>query len=97
MRRAAKVDATQAAIVETLRAAGATVTSLAAVGDGCPDLLVGWRAHNLLLEVKDGSLAPSARALTPPQKKWHREWKGRAHVVNSVEDALLVLTSAHYL
>ena len=37
----AKVDANQKVIVEALRAAGCFVQSLAGVGKGCPDLLVG--------------------------------------------------------
>lgn len=37
----AKVDANQAAIVEALRAAGCFVTSLAGVGKGTPDIIVG--------------------------------------------------------
>lgn len=40
MRRAAKVDTTQREIVETLRAHGCQVRSLASVGQGMPDLLV---------------------------------------------------------
>jgi hypothetical protein len=31
------------------------------VGRGVPDLLVGWRGTNLLLEVKDGNKPQSAR------------------------------------
>ena len=55
MRRAAKVDANQAEIVQALRQIGAVVQSLAAVGNGCPDLLVGYRNRLFLLELKDGS------------------------------------------
>lgn len=44
MRRAARTDANQTAIVEALRKCGASVQSLAAVGKGVPDLLVGLRS-----------------------------------------------------
>lgn len=87
MRRAAKVDANQAEIVAALRAVGATVQPLHAVGQGCPDLLVGYRGQNYLLEVKDGSKPPSARKLTPDQVSWHDTWRGRAAVVASVDEA----------
>ena len=40
MRRAARIDDNQIAIVKALRKAGCSVLSLAAVGNGCPDLLV---------------------------------------------------------
>ena len=43
MRRAARIDRNQPEIVKALRQVGAHVTSLAAVGDGVPDLLVGFQ------------------------------------------------------
>ena len=93
MRRAAKVDANQAEIVQALRQIGATVQSLAAVGNGCPDLLVGFRGKNWLLEIKDGNKPPSAQALTPHQVEWHRVWQGRVVVVNSVESAIAAINN----
>lgn len=92
MRRAAKTDANQPEIVQALRKAGATVHSLAAVGDGCPDLLVGYSAKTALMEVKDGSKPPSARQLTPDQMDWHANWRGgTVAIVTDVESALRVL------
>ena len=68
MKRAAKVDANQKQIVTALRQAGCTVQSLATVGKGCPDLIVGCQGRNFLLEIKDGSKPPSARQLTEDQQ-----------------------------
>ena len=90
-RRAAKVDANQREIVQALRRAGATVVHLHAVGDGCPDIAVGYRDQNYFLEIKDGSKPPSAQKLTEPQMQWHRDWRGTSHVVNSPEAALAVI------
>lgn len=92
MRRAAKVDANHSAIVGALRACGASVQSLAAVGQGCPDLLVAHRGRNLLIEVKDGSKVPSARKLTPDQTEWHSAWRAKVVVVETVEQAVAALT-----
>ena len=89
--RAKKVDLNQMEIVATLRKIGATVQSLASVGNGCPDLLVGFRGINYLMEVKDGDKAPSAQKLTPDQVKWHIEWRGEVHIVRSIYDAFEVL------
>jgi Holliday junction resolvase len=90
--RAAKVDANHVQVVEALRAAGATVQSLAGVGKGVPDLLVGHQGHTLLMEVKDGDKSPSQRKLTEDQLKWHREWNGGTlAVVDGPEAALRVL------
>lgn len=92
MRRAAKIDDNQTAIVRALRSAGATVCSLAAAGNGIPDLLVGHAGRTALMEVKDGQKPPSARRLTPDQEQWRREWTGGTlALVNDVESALRVL------
>lgn len=92
MRRAARTDATHTEIVEALRKAGATVHSLAGVGNGVPDLLVGVRGITLLVECKDGSKPPSARRLTPDQQDFMRTWKGGpVAVVDGVDAALRVL------
>ena len=88
MRRAAKVDANQAQVVDALRRVGASVQPLHAVGAGVPDLLVGYGGRNELLEVKDGSKPPSARKLTAKQVQWHEVWRGKVLTVTSPEDAI---------
>ena len=91
MRRASKVDRNQAEIVHALRAAGATVQPLHTVGAGCPDLLVGFRGSNFLIEVKDWKAAVSDRQLNPVQKDWHDGWKGSVAKVETAEAALAVI------
>lgn len=89
MRKYARTDANQEQIVSALRAAGASVQSLAAVGGGVPDLLVGFRGETYLLEVKDGNQPPSKRQLTKDQIEWHGTWTGgHLIVVDSPEGAL---------
>lgn len=90
-RRAAKVDANQSAIVAAFRKAGASVQPLHMVGQGCPDLLVGFRGRNLAVEVKDGSKPPSARKLTADEAEWHEAWRGQVCVVNDEDEALGLL------
>lgn len=92
MRRAARIDRNQPEIVKALRQCGAHVTSLAAVGDGVPDLLVGFQGRTVLVEVKDGSRPPSERQLTDEQIEWHAAWSGgRCVVVGSVGEALAAI------
>lgn len=91
MRRAAKIDANHPEIVAALRAIGASVQSLASIGQGCPDLLVGYRGANYALEVKDGNKPPSKRQLTPDELRWHRTWAGNVYIVESPEHAIQVL------
>lgn len=91
MRARARTDENHAPIVNGLRSIGATVQSLAAVGDGCPDLLVGYRGVNVLLEIKDGDKPPSRRRLTPDQDDWHSWWRGQVVTVKSLDEAIAVL------
>jgi hypothetical protein len=58
------------------------------VGRGCPDLLVGHRGRNVLLEVKDGSKPESRRRLTPDEQTWQSAWAGQVQTVETVEQAL---------
>lgn len=94
MRRAAKVDANQSAIVQALRAIGASVQPLHMVGQGCPDLVAGYLGKTVWLEIKDGSKPPSARTLTPDQREWIAGWRGgQVWVVHSVEQAIEAVTA----
>ena len=88
MRQAPRLDNNHPAVVKALRSAGMTVQTLAAIGKGCPDLLVGWRGLNLVLEVKDGQKPPSARKLTADEEGWHSTWGGCAVVVDSPDAAV---------
>lgn len=94
MRRAARSDANQPEIVAALRAVGATVQPLHTVGAGCPDLLVGWRGKNYLIEIKNGAKRPSDRALTRDQVEWHGGWRGQVSVAATVGDALSAIGAA---
>ena len=76
MRKYGRTDCNQAEVVRALRKIGASVQDLSPVGNGCPDLLVGWRGRDFLMEVKDGDKPPSERSLTPAQVAWHESWRG---------------------
>ena len=91
MRRAAKVDDNQEQLVYELRRLGYSVQSIATVGKGCPDLVVGSKGRNFLFEVKDPAKWPSARALTKDEVEWHTFWKGQVAVVQTTEEALEVM------
>lgn len=93
MRLKARLDDNHGDIVKALRAVGCTVQSLAAVGKGCPDVLVGYRGVNYVLEIKDGAKIPSRRKLTDDEKEWHADWRGKVFIVESVQEALLIVGS----
>lgn len=90
----AKVDSNQTAVVNALRGIGCSVASLARYGKGIPDLLVGYRGINILMEVKDGDKPPSQRKLTPDQEKFHDSWRGSIHVVHNSEEAIKVVNES---
>jgi hypothetical protein len=90
-RRNPRGDRNQPEIVAALREVGASVQSLAKVGDGCPDLLVGFQGKNYLIEVKDGLKPASKRGLTVAQQLWFGKWDGEVHGCWNVDGALAII------
>lgn len=89
MRRAAASDANQKEIVAALRSVGAIVIPCHAVGQGFPDLVIGYRGDTFLIEVKDPSQPKHRHELTPAQKLFHAAWPGKPIVkAFTVLDAL---------
>lgn len=88
---AAKADINQPEIIDALKDAGATVRSLHAVGMGCPDLLVGFRGANLLIEVKSPLAKKKDGGLTPPQIYFRDHWNGSMSIVRTIDDALAAI------
>ena len=76
-----KTDANQAEIVKALRKLGCSVHSLHKVGQGVPDLLVGYRGVNYLVEVK-----AVKGAYTQDQLEWLDKWRARVYTIRSVEE-----------
>lgn len=88
---AKRIDANQPAIVKALRKLGASVQTLHEVGKGCPDIAVGFRGANYLIEIKDGTKPPRKRKLTDDEQEWHAKWNGTVYVVESIEQAMEVI------
>ncbi len=84
---AKRTDTNQAEIVAALRGVGASVFSLHKEGNGCPDLLVGFRGYNFLIEVKT-----ETGKLKDGQAEWHQAWRGfRPQTVHNVAQALAAI------
>lgn len=90
-----RTDANQSEIVSALRKVGASVLDLSKVGHSCPDLLVGFRGKNYLLEIKDGAKKPSARKLRDNQVEFFAAWLGQVAKAESVDDALRAIGAIH--
>lgn len=86
MRRAARVDTNQVAIVDALRSVGAFVQPLHQVGQGTPDLLVSFRNVWYLIECKVGR-----EPLTPDEADWHARSRAPVSIVKSPDDALALI------
>jgi hypothetical protein len=84
MRLAARVDANQEQIVSALRAAGAYVWIISLP----VDLLVGFRGHTLLVEIK----STSKKRLTGLQADFFENWSGSTlSRIDSPEAALRMI------
>jgi hypothetical protein len=84
MRLRPRVDSNQKDIAAALMKMGATVFSLAAIGGGCPDLLVGWRGVTYLVEVKG-----EKGKFTPAQEDFYTRWRGGSILcLRTVSDAI---------
>ena len=81
-----RVDSNQSEIVADLEKVGASVWSLHEVGRGCPDIVVGFRGDNYLIEIKalDGRL-------NPRQRDWHVCWRGQVSIARTSEEALRII------
>ncbi len=92
MRRIARKDKNHKGIVKSLRALpGVTVFDTASLGDGFPDIIVGYKGKNFLFEIKDGSKPPSQRVLTPDEIEFHGGWKGQVNVCNSFDEIFKII------
>lgn len=87
-RRAAKVDGNQTELVAIFRQLGVSVEITSSAHDGFTDLVVGYNGVTVLAEIKDGSLNPSRRKLTPAQEIVHERFTGAITVVETVEQAI---------
>lgn len=80
-RRSGRVDANHAAIVRRFREWGWSVQSLAAIGDGCPDLVVAFKGRLELVEIKREKAKPN-----PLQVAWHDAWESEVLIVRTIDD-----------
>ena len=77
-----KVDTNQKSIVEAIRKCGGSACSIASLGHGVPDLIVGYRGQTVLVEVKH----PKTE-MNPMQREWAAKWQGSpVCVVRSPEE-----------
>lgn len=89
--RSAKIDDSQRELVPFLQAHGATFQSLATVGKGCPDGIVGFMGVTAVVEFKTPRTPPKTSRRVPRARKatrtvlaqaeWSARWKGSTVVI----------------
>ena len=88
MTYAKRVDLNHQEVVKTLRSLGATVFDASRMGQGFPDLVVGYNHQTVLVEIKSGE----AKKFTAAQHKFMADWKGSAVVrINDVDGAIRLI------
>ena len=83
-----RVDDNQKQIIHTFIALGASVLNLSRVGEGCPDILIGYKKHSVLCEIKRDNKA----LYTESQVKFMQNWRGGpVSRIDSVDAAIRLI------
>jgi hypothetical protein len=67
---------------------GCSVLILSDIGKGCPDIMVGYRGKNYLIEIKNGKRPPSGQVLTPAEILFFERWMGQVDIIRSENEAI---------
>lgn len=91
------MDANQAGIVEALRGIPeCSVLLLSSVGKGCPDLLIGYRGANLLVELKNPDHekigGDAMQETRKRQQEFRDSWRGAVIRATSLKEIITAMT-----
>lgn len=90
-----KVDANQKDIMTKLRMIpGISVATTHTIGKGFPDIVIGYKGKNYMVELKDGTKRPSQRKLTKDEISFHSNWNGQVDICINFYDVLKLLSIA---
>ena len=91
-----RTDANHKEIVDAIRKIPfLSVFSTHAIGKGFPDIVIGYKGINYLVEIKDGAKTKSQKKLTEDEIKFHQSWFGQIIVCECVKDVLQLLKINH--
>ena len=87
-----RTDANHKEIVDSIRKIPSlSVFSTHMVGKGFPDIVIGYKGINYLVEIKDGEKTKSQKKLTEDEIKFHQSWFGQIIVCECVQDVYVLL------
>jgi len=88
MRKRAKKDNNQDSIVKALRMIpGLSVAITSQLGNGFPDLVIGYKSKNYLIELK----LTNKSKLTPDEVRFLKNWCGHYAVCSLLEEILILI------
>ena len=91
MRRKARIDANQPALVKFIRSMGASFQHTHQI-EGALDGIIGYRALDQRVEIKDPNQPPSKRKLTDAEIDTIFAWKGRTpEIIETENDVTRIL------
>jgi hypothetical protein len=88
--RAKKVDTNQPELTEKLRKLGFSVFITSDLGKGYPDINVGWKGLNFLIEIKPDDKA----RLTKREQNFFDTWQGQVDKCVNVDDVIEAITDS---
>ena len=97
-RKVHRVDLNQSSIVGIFLKFGFSVFIASSMGDGFPDLVVGFCGLNFLVEIKNRELYSKNRVLlTDDQLQFHGNWKGSIVTIETDSEAIEFCTRVRKL
>jgi hypothetical protein len=91
-----RTDANHKEIIDAIRKIPAlSVFSTHTIGKGFPDIVIGYKGINYLVEIKDGAKTKSQKKLTDDEIRFHQSWFGQIIVCECVKDVLQLLQINH--
>jgi len=89
--RARKIDSNQNQVVKNLRQLGISVAITSSLGKGFPDLVIGYKGKNYLIELKDGAKTKSQKKLTTDEQDFFDSWKGQISKCENIDEILKLI------
>ena len=86
--RANRVDLNHVEIVNALRKISSLSVRATPLGDGFPDIIVGYNGHNFLFEIKS-----EKGRLRASQERFRREWFGQVFEVRGLKQIIEIITA----
>lgn len=87
-----KTDLNHKEIIDKLRQIpNLSVFSTHTIGKGFPDIVIGYKDKNYLVEIKSKKNTIKENTLTPAEMKFFLDWKGQYFIAYSFEQVLNML------